>query len=72
VIALEPMPVTFELLAATARRAPAANQTLLNLAASDGAARVRMTPPTWQAGRDNLSMARVAPAVDAARLQIPD
>jgi FkbM family methyltransferase len=50
VLALEPVPKTFELLAQNARRFPFANVTLLNLAASDRAAILGMEVPDVQAG----------------------
>jgi FkbM family methyltransferase len=50
VLALEPVPKTFELLAHNARRFPHANVTLLNLAASDRSAVLGMEVPDVQSG----------------------
>ena len=50
VLALEPVPKTFELLAHNARHFPFANVTLLNLAASDRAAVLGMEVPDVQSG----------------------
>src|SRR5262245_16645306 len=50
VLALEPVPRTFELLAHNTRRFPFANVTLLNVAASDRAAVLGMEVPDVQCG----------------------
>ena len=59
VIALEPVPQTFWLLAANVRLAPQANVTLLNVAASDRAARVSMDIPDFAKGLHNYYQAHI-------------
>ncbi len=59
VIALEPVPLTFELLAANAARLAHANVTLLNVAASDQPKAVTMTLPKFHTGLDNYYMASI-------------
>jgi len=60
VIAMEPMPETFELLTANVRAAGAYNVTLLNLAASSKSGSVSMTLPKWENGNDNFYQARIS------------
>lgn len=59
VIAFEPVPPTFELLAANVARARFANVTLVNAAASDGAGIVGMAVPQLDTGLDNYYMAHM-------------
>ncbi|HEX2189085.1 MAG TPA: FkbM family methyltransferase [Longimicrobiaceae bacterium] len=65
VFAFEPVPATFELLAANARRFPHANVTLLNVAASDRAGLVRMSVPRFETGLLDYYDAAVVPAGEA-------
>jgi len=60
VIALEPVPATFELLAANVRLAPFENVTLLNAAASQGTRSVAMQIPTLADGLPNHFMAAIS------------
>jgi FkbM family methyltransferase len=60
VIALEPVPATFELLAANARLARFENVTLLNVAASQGTRSVTMRVPTLPDGLPNHFMAAIS------------
>jgi FkbM family methyltransferase len=60
VIALEPVPATFELLAANARLAPFENVTLLNAAASQRTRCVAMQVPTLPEGLPNHFMAAIS------------
>jgi FkbM family methyltransferase len=60
VIALEPVPDTFSLLAANARLFAHANVSLLNAAASDGLAIARMQIPRFTDGRTNFYEARLS------------
>ena len=81
VIAFEPVPATFELLAANAARFSCANVTLLNLAASDTTAPVRMSVPQFDTGLTNYYQAAIqaaggdiavlACAIDSLRLAQP-
>jgi hypothetical protein len=50
VFAFEPIPLTFELLAANCALSPYRNVTLLNLAASDTARLATMEVPEWERG----------------------
>lgn len=59
VLAFEPVPETFELLAANVARAPNQNVTLLNAAASDSTATVGMSIPSFDTGLKNFYMAHV-------------
>lgn len=59
VIAFEPVPATFELLAANARRAPHPNVTLVAAAASDRTAEAGICVPSWDDGRPNFYMAKL-------------
>jgi len=59
VIALEPVPRTFELLVANMGRREASNATLLNAAASDETALLRMAVPRLSTGGDNYYRAHV-------------
>jgi FkbM family methyltransferase len=61
VFAFEPVPATFELLAANAGRFPHANVTLLNLAASDGSGVVRMSVPRFDTGLLDFYDAAIVP-----------
>jgi len=68
VIAFEPVPETFELLAANVAYAETHNVTLLNAAASDATAIVGMDIPKFETGLDNYYMASVSE--DAGGLSI--
>ncbi len=68
VIAFEPVPETFELLAANVSAMPQKNVTLINAAASDATRVLGMEIPMFATGLDNLYMARVAD--DRASLQV--
>jgi FkbM family methyltransferase len=59
VLAFEPIPETFELLATNMARLPYRNVTLFNAAVSDRANVVGMTVPVFQTGLGNFYMARV-------------
>lgn len=59
VIALEPIPETFELLTANAQLFYFQNVTLLNLAASDLSKLVSMEIPKWETGDNNYYEARI-------------
>lgn len=59
VIAFEPVPATFELLATTAARLEHRNVTLLNAAASDTVSTVGITIPKFDTGLDNYYMAHL-------------
>lgn len=61
VIAFEPVPATFELLAANAARFANANVTLLNLAASDATRLMSMTLPLFETGLTNYYQAAITP-----------
>ena len=60
VIAFEPVPATFELLAANAVQFRHANVSLLNLAASDATRPVSMSMPQFDTGLDNYYMAAIS------------
>jgi FkbM family methyltransferase len=60
VIAFEPVPDTFALLAANVRRFPHANVTLLNVAVSDGSAAVGMQIPSFAEGLTNYYQAHLS------------
>lgn len=59
VIAFEPVPLTFELLAANVAALGRHNVTLLNAAASDATATVGMSVPSFDTGLQNFYEARV-------------
>ncbi len=59
VVAFEPVPETFALLAANAARLPHGNVTLLNVAASDAVRVQGMDIPRFETGLDNLYMAQL-------------
>lgn len=59
VIAFEPVPATFELLAANAARFQHANVTLLNAAASDETRTVTMSMPRFESGMSNYYQAAI-------------
>jgi len=59
VIAFEPVPATFELLAANMARLPRNNVTLLNIAASDSTEIVGMSIPKFDSGLSNFYMAHL-------------
>lgn len=59
VIAFEPIPDTFALLAANSRLFAHRNVTLLNVALSDGSHVASMTTPRWASGIDNLYASRI-------------
>lgn len=60
VISVEPVPETFELLAANVARLPIRNITLLNLAASDHMSLTGMSVPMMANGLENRYMAHLA------------
>jgi FkbM family methyltransferase len=68
VFAFEPMPETFELLAANAFHFPYRNVTLFNLAASDSSRVVGMAIPSLDTGLDNFYRAHVASGTGGDRL----
>jgi FkbM family methyltransferase len=59
VVAFEPVPATFELLAANTARLPLSNVTLINAAASDDTRIVTMSVPSFGSGLKNYYMARL-------------
>lgn len=59
VVAFEPVPTTFELLAANMARLPLSNVTLLNIAASDSTGIVGMSIPKFDSGLNNFYMAHL-------------
>lgn len=59
VVAIEPVPETFELLASNLARFPLRNVTLLNLAASDRVGLAGMSVPTLDTGLENRYMAHL-------------
>lgn len=59
VLAFEPVPATFELLAANVACLPLRNVTLLNVAASDETGTVGMDIPKFDSGLDNYYMAHL-------------
>lgn len=59
VIAFEPVPRTFELLAANMAQLPAQNATLINAAVSDSMRIAGITIPKFNAGLDNYYMANL-------------
>lgn len=59
VLAMEPVPETFELLTANISRFPRRNVTLLNVAASDRVGLAGMSIPTLDTGLENRYMARL-------------
>jgi FkbM family methyltransferase len=72
VLAFEPVPDTFELLAAAARLAPVHNITLINAAASDVTAVATMSIPRWPTGLPNYYRAQLGQgSADVATLCIP-
>jgi len=66
VIAFEPVPATFELLAANVARFQHANVTLLNLAASDGTRLLGIDLPLFASGLVNYYQAALTPSASAA------
>lgn len=68
VIAFEPIPETFELLAANIAKFQLRNVTLVNMAASDGANIVQMSIPKFVTGLNNYYMAHITD--DDSGLQI--
>jgi FkbM family methyltransferase len=68
VIAFEPVPETFALLAANVARLPHRNVTLLNAAASDAARVQGMNIPRFDTGLDNFYMAQLTD--DAGALSV--
>ena len=59
VFSFEPVPQTFEILAANMACCPVSNVTLLNVAASDGMGTVGMSIPSFDTGLQNFYMATV-------------
>lgn len=70
VIALEPVPETFALLAANILHAAHGNVTLLNVAASDATALVRMQLPRFSTGLTNYYRARVVQGCSDSDLRV--
>lgn len=66
VIAFEPVPPTFALLAANVQLLAHANVTLINAAASDRLEMVGMSVPKFSTGLTNFYQAHLSPAVDAS------
>lgn len=62
VIAFEPVPATFELLAANVSYSGARNATLINAAASDSARVLGMDIPKFETGPDNFYRSHLSPA----------
>lgn len=60
VIAMEPVPKTFELLAANAQLFPYQNVTLINMAASDKSSIVRISIPFFKSGLQNYYQASIS------------
>jgi len=72
VVALEPVPDTFSLLAANVRLAAHANVSLLNVAASDSIGMARMEIPRFSDGRTNFYQAHLSVDIGAlAVLTLP-
>lgn len=59
VVAIEPIPQTFELLCSNARRSPHANISLINIACSDAASSAGMAIPLRKSGLPNFYMAQI-------------
>lgn len=71
VIAFEPVPATFELLASNVARLHYSNVTVINAAASDASRSVGMSIPTLDSGLNNYYMARLGgPAADLVVLAL--
>jgi len=68
VIALEPVPETFELLASNVTRCPRKNITLMNIAASNSTKMQKMDIPTFDTGLKNYYSASLAQ--DKGELQV--
>ena len=68
VIAIEPVPETFALLAANVVLAPFPNVTLLNVAASDTTQLAGMAIPTFDTGLKNYYQASLVPTASALRV----
>jgi len=72
VIAFEPVPATFELLAANIARLPNGNVTLLNAAASDATRTAGISLPKFESGLTNFYMAKLGEgAGDVTVLTLP-
>jgi FkbM family methyltransferase len=72
VIALEPVPKTFELLAANAQLFPFQNVTLINMAASDISSIVCISIPFFQSGLQNYYQASISEnSADLSVMSIP-
>ncbi len=71
VVAIEPIPDTFELLATNAHRAHARNITLLNAACSSGTSVARMDVPVRGSGLPNYYEARITEDAPLAVLCLP-
>lgn len=70
VISFEPVPATFELLAANAARFACANVTLINLAASDATQILSMNVPDFDTGLKNYYAAALTTTASATALQV--
>jgi FkbM family methyltransferase len=65
VIAFEPTPATFSLLAANAQRFAHSNVTLINAAVSDKTSTVGLSIPKFDSGLDNFYEAQISAAADS-------
>jgi FkbM family methyltransferase len=70
VLAFEPVPETFTLLAANLKRARCTNVTLINAAASDKAETVGFAIPSFKTGMKNYYEAHIASSADAGGLSV--
>ncbi len=70
VLAFEPIPATFELLASNVARAGVGNVTLLNAASSDKTEVVGMEIPSFESGLDNYYMANISDSGDVSCLTL--
>lgn len=68
VLAFEPVPATFELLAANIMRLPNRNITLFNMAASNKTAELGMSIPKFDSGLDNYYMANITTGESELRI----
>lgn len=68
VLAFEPVPETFELLAANMARCSARNITLVNMAASDSMSELSMAIPKFSSGLDNYYMANISSGAGDLRI----
>jgi FkbM family methyltransferase len=70
VIAFEPVPETFALLAANCQKFALSNVTLINAAASHAASIASMSIPSFEGGLKNFYQAHIIDAADSADLKI--